>query len=118
MDGGYEISRDEQLSDVPMPTQQVGGGRPVENVAESGERPLRFHPPPGASDSDSQRFNPLLVEGFWAPDLTLMYAPKFTHKVSFRLYSTCFRIATFKRIIVAVEKNALFSSISIHIIVI
>uniref|UniRef100_A0A915BE14 Bactericidal permeability-increasing protein n=1 Tax=Parascaris univalens TaxID=6257 RepID=A0A915BE14_PARUN len=80
VDGGYEMSQDEQVSDVPMSTQQFGGGQPAENAAESGERPLRFHPPPGASDSDSQRFNPLLVEGVWAPDLTLMYAPKFTNK--------------------------------------
>ncbi|MFH4975885.1 hypothetical protein AB6A40_002594 [Gnathostoma spinigerum] len=29
-------------------------------------------------DQSSERFNPLLTEGLWAPDLTLMYPPKFT----------------------------------------
>lgn len=27
-------------------------------------------------------FNPLLTEGVWAPDLTLMYAPQFSDQVS------------------------------------
>lgn len=33
------------------------------------------------SINDVQRLNPLLKEGQWAPDLTLMYPPKFTNEV-------------------------------------
>ncbi|VDM29716.1 unnamed protein product, partial [Toxocara canis] len=76
IDGGYVSQIGEPLP--PLSDRRGGDGH---SARERTERPpLRFHPPPGATDSDtdSQRFNPLLVEGFWAPDLTLMSAPKFT----------------------------------------
>ncbi|VDK70817.1 unnamed protein product [Onchocerca ochengi] len=39
------------------------------------KRELHFRTTP-----ESQRFNPLLKDGLWAPDLTLLYSPKFSNK--------------------------------------
>lgn len=35
---------------------------------------------------ESQRFNPLLKDGLWAPDLTLLYPPKFSNEVPCKLF--------------------------------
>lgn len=39
-------------------------------------RDLHFRTP------ESQRFSPLLKDGLWAPDLTLLYSPKFSSEVA------------------------------------